>query len=356
MQDVLFHTQGAFGIITLNRSKALNALTTDMCLLISDQLTRWQDDSAIAAVMIKSDSERAFCAGGDIRFLYQSHADNKIELADAFIYHEYHLNRQIAEYPKPYVALLDGLTMGGGVGLSVHGSHRIASEKVIWAMPETAIGLFPDIGASFFLSRLGTVGTYLGLTGNRITAEILLNLGLIEAIVPSTRMETLAQQLCELKPHTDIYAQIDHCIASFHESTGIRGYPHQQYIEDCFGLSTVEAMIDTLQTLGHEPWAIQTYQELLLRSPTSLKITLAALERGKNMDLAACLAQEQRLAYRCLRERDLFEGIRAAVIDKDQSPHWHPAHLNEVTSAVVNSYFDSPVNLWDNTARSVNGK
>jgi enoyl-CoA hydratase len=344
MQDVLFHTQGALGIITLNRPKALNALTPAMFQAIAAELRRWAHDDSITAVVICGEGERAFCAGGDIRYLYQSRQEQQIELADHFIIDEYRLNYQIATYPKPYISLTHGVTMGGGIGVSVYGQRRYASDNLVWAMPETSIGLFPDIGASYFLSRLGAVGMYLALTGAKVNAASLMSIDLVDAVIPHANFAKLLPALCELDLSEDPLARIDAFMTNIPKSEA-QSFPERAVINACFNQDSVEAIMQTLLDEG-SAFATQTMNDLKRRSPTSLKITFEAMKRGKNLDLREALAQECSMTYHCFRSHDLFEGIRAAVIDKDGQPKWQPASLSEVSSEDVAAYFESPVSLW----------
>lgn len=344
MQDVLFHTQSALGIITLNRPKALNALTPAMFQAIAAELRRWEHDNSITAVAICGEGERAFCAGGDIRYLYQSRQDQQIERADQFISDEYHLNYQIASYPKPYISLIHGITMGGGIGVSVYGQRRYASDNLVWAMPETTIGLFPDIGASYFLSRLGAIGMYLALTGTKINAAILQTLDLVDAVIPHANFAKLLPALCELDLSQDPLARIDAFMRGVTTAES-QNLPEESLINACFNQDSVEGIMQALLDEG-SAFATQTLNDLKRRSPTSLKITFEALKRGAHMDLRQALAQECSMTYRCFRSHDLFEGIRAAVIDKDGQPQWQPASLTDVSERDVASYFESPVSLW----------
>lgn len=346
MQDVLFHTQGSVGIITLNRPKALNALTVPMFHAMHEKLNSWATDHAISVVIIQGEGERAFCAGGDIRYLYQCKQED-LTLADQFIYHEYHLNELIASYKKPFISLIHGLTMGGGIGVSIYGKRRYAADNLVWAMPETAIGLFPDIGASCFLSRLGHIGMYLALTGARLDAGSLQALGLVDAVVSQDNFKTLLPTICELDLTHDPLATIDTMMQSI-------ATPKQTQLQDLELLATyfsgdsVEAIIQTL-TNANTDLARQLLTYLNKCSPTSLKITFEAQKRGKNLNLKAALAQEYSMAYRCFRTHDFFEGVRAAIIDKDGQAKWQPDNLAKVTDEDVLQYFNSPVSLWTDT-------
>lgn len=345
MQDVLFHTQGAVGIITLNRPKALNALTTPMYLAIRQQLDNWATDDTIAVVAIRGEGERAFCAGGDIRYLYQCKQEQDISLADAFIYHEYHLNEMIASYKKPFLALIHGLTMGGGIGVSIYGKRRYATDNLVWSMPETAIGLFPDIGASFFLSRLGDIGMYLALTGRRLDAGSLQAIGLVDEVFSQNNFRILLPSIFELDLAHDPLTTIDNMLRTFAKPKQTQFDEQTLLLAPYFSGDSVETIMQTLADANTD-LTKEVLNDLNKRSPTSLKITFEAQKRGKHLDLKGAFAQEYSMAYRCFRTHDFFEGVRAAIIDKDGQAKWQPDTLAKVTHEDVLQYFDSPVSLW----------
>ena len=331
--EVLFETRGRAGIVTLNRPAALNALTLAMVRRIHPQLAAWATDPGVHRVVIRAAGERAFCAGGDIRQLYDwGRAGDPRFLA--FYREEYLLNAFIKSYPKPYVALVDGIVMGGGVGVSVHGSHRVATERTVFAMPETGIGLFPDVGGTFFLPRCpGETGMYLGLTGSRLKAADCLYAGIATHYVPHDRLDELTRRLCSG----------DSVEASLAAVAGEPAEPgslamHRGVIDRHFLRHSVE---DILASLDGEPgeWAARTAAAMRSKSPTSLKICFRQLRAGLTLDFAGCMRLEYRIVNRIPLGHDFFEGIRAVVVDKDQRPAWRPASLAEVSAAAVDAYF-----------------
>lgn len=341
-RDILFELRGAVGVVLLNRPQALNALTLAMFEAFDRQLSRWAVDPAVAAVLVKGAGERAFCAGGDVRALTQAGQAGEPLTADLFRT-EYTLNRRIKRWPKAYIALLDGVAMGGGVGVSVHGSHRVASERMIMAMPETRIGLFPDIGASHFLSRLpGALGKYLGLTGARMTAADALSLGLATHFVTSDRLPELEAALVAADwSGTDPRAVASATIERFASDPGASPLAARRAVIDrCFAAESVAAILDALKVEGGD-WATRTLADLASCSPTSLKITFEALRRGAGLDFDQVMVMEYRLSQACMAGHDFYEGIRAVVIDKDNAPAWEPDRLEAVTPELVEAYFRS---------------
>lgn len=337
--NIQFQKINQIGLITLNRPNALNALTLDMCIQMREQLIEWQIDKNVKAVIVNTANNRAFCAGGDIRRLYELGKQDPA-LALPFFWHEYRLNWYIFNFPKPYISLLNGITMGGGMGISVNGSHRIATENLLMAMPETGIGFTPDVGASYFLSHCpGYSGFYLGLTGNKITAGDAYYLGLANYFVPSHYLNILCNSLIGLRFEQDAQQEIANVIERFSTTPPLSSLAlHQAQIDACFSKKTVEEIIAALRSHNGD-WCRETEKILLTRSPTSLKVTLESLQRGKSLDFTDCLTQEYRLGGHFLNSHDLFEGIRAAIIDKDRKPHWQPAELSDVTSENVQKYF-----------------
>jgi enoyl-CoA hydratase len=335
MSDVTFEQRGAIGLITLNRPQALNALTHAMCKAIHPQLTSWAADEAITAVVIQGAGDKAFCAGGDVVGL---HTAGKVGAADweQFFYDEYRLNNAISTFPKPYIALLDGITMGGGVGLSMHGPYRVASERFLFAMPETGIGLIPDVGGTHILAHLpGQIGLYLGLTGARLKAADAVALGLCTHFTPSDQIPALLDAL--IAQPQDVAS----VLARFNQSAGEAPLLAQQAMIDThFGSGTVEAIMTSL-CLGGD-WEIGVRDSLLKLSPTSMKLSHRAILEGKGQSLAACLAREYRIVCQIKFGTDFFEGVRAALIDKDRKPVWKPAALGDVTEALLAPYFEAP--------------
>jgi len=330
--EVLFEVRGRAGIITLNRPKALNALSLTMVRAIHPQLLAWADDPAVERIIIRGAGDKAFCAGGDIRKLHDWGRAKEPEFL-AFYGEEYRLNACIKHYPKPYIALLDGITMGGGVGLSVHGSHRIGTEKLTFAMPETGIGLFPDVGGSYFLPRCpGELGMYLGLTGARTKLADALYAGIVTHATSSAALPALLDDLVEAD-------DIDAAIARHQVDPGEPPLAAQrEAIDRLFAGSSVEEIIAALEADGSD-WARAQAASLATKSPTSMKVTFQQLRYGASLSFDECMRMEYRMVHRVLHDHDFFEGVRAVIIDKDQQPKWQPATLAEVDASAVDAYF-----------------
>lgn len=345
--DIIFSVMpgqgGNVGKIYLNRPESLNALTLTMVIAIKEQLKQWEQDHTIKAVIIAGAGERAFCAGGDIRSFYNLVAKgNDPGAVHRFFQHEYTMNEAIFRFPKPYIAFLDGVTMGGGVGVSLHGSHSIATERLLWAMPETGIGFFPDIGAGYHLARLsGNVGEYLALTGDRLPASDAFHLHLVKAIVHSASLQDLEQQICATDFGPLDLSAVTRIITPFHQHRleNPQGLAlNLPIIANCFSQDSVEAIITALQTTNN-PWCEGVIKTLLTKSPTSLKVTLEHIRRCRQYNFQQVIAEDLQLSQHFLTAADFMEGIRAAVIDKDHHPHWQPASLREVEQANVQAYF-----------------
>ncbi len=331
-EEVLFERRGAVGLITLNRPKALNALTREMCIAMKAKLDEWAGDERVKTVVIRGTGERAFCAGGDIRALYEA---GKRDPASALNFYrdEYRLNATIKHYPKPYVALLHGIVMGGGVGVSVHGSHRIADQSVVFAMPETGIGMFPDVGGSYFLPRLpGEIGMYVALTGERLKSADVLYAGVANHFVPAQQTETLLSAL-EEGTSPDLVLQ------SFAESPKEAPLANtRESIDRLFSEDSVEGILAALDADGDE-WAKAVAAAIRRKSPISSKITFRQLREGRNLSFDDGMRMEFRMVSHVMRGHDFYEGVRAAIIDKDGAPQWHPNTLAQVSSAAVKEYF-----------------
>ncbi|MFD3664494.1 enoyl-CoA hydratase/isomerase family protein [Streptomyces sp. NPDC058659] len=333
--DVLLRTEGRAGFITLNRPRAINALTHTMVLAVDRALTAWEHDPAVTTVVVEGAGERGLCAGGDIRAIHDdARADGTA--SEAFWRDEYRLNARIARYPKPYVAFMDGIVMGGGVGVSAHGSVRVVTERSRVAMPETGIGLVPDVGGTYLLGRApGELGTHLALTGTPIGAADALLTGLADHVVPFAGLTALARDLTRLPADEAV---------SRHAVTPPPGVLAEQrgWIDACYDAGTVEAIVERLFETG-VPDAKEAATTLLAKSPTALKATLATLRRSRALaTLEEVLDLEFRVSCTALTTPDLVEGIRAQVVDKDRDPHWNPPTLPEVTDADVARYFTPP--------------
>lgn len=331
MSEVLIHRQGEAGRITLNRPEALHALNEPMCRAIHDALLRWADDPSVALVVVDhAAGTRGFCAGGDIRMLADSGAGDG-SAARAFFAAEYRMNVLIQAYPKPYVAFLDGVTMGGGVGLSVHGSHRVATERTTFAMPETGIGLFPDVGGGWFLPRLGPpLGMWLALTGERLKGGDVAAAGIATHYAESCVVEALKNALCE--GGLEMLEAMDWDAAAAFA-------PHEAAMSRCFSAPSVEEIFARLAAEPGE-WAKAQLATLRTRSPQTLKVAHRQLTLGlKLRDFQDNMRMEYRIACRVVHRADFQEGVRAVIVDKDNAPKWSPATLDGVTEAILDEIF-----------------
>lgn len=339
--DVLLERQGSLGWIRLNRASSLNSLTLDMIRSIAVALDRFQADAGIAAVLISGEGARGFCAGGDIRALRESGLKQD-GTAETFWREEYRLNRRIARFSKPYVAIMDGITMGGGVGLSAHGSHRIVTERSRVAMPEVGIGYVPDVGGSWLLSREPSgVGMYLGLTGRSVGAQDAIYAGLADWEVPSSTLGQLIEALAGLEPGVDPDTVRD--VISPYSVAGMASLMAQTSTVRAMAKDGLEAILAALHEDGSE-FARDTGATLLTRSPTSLEIAYQLLRRGRtSASLEECLERELAAALLVLSGHDFYEGVRAAVIDKDRDPRWAPASLEAVDRATIARCLSEPL-------------
>lgn len=345
-QDVIFKEYpgigGNLGLITLNRPKLLNAITLGMCQQINQMLIKWSTAEHIKAIVILGTGDRAFSAGGDIKYLYDKGSNQEYDAVRDFFSEEYRLNHRIHNYPKPFIALLDGITMGGGVGVSIHGSHRVVTERFLFAMPETGIGFFPDIGGTYFLSRCpGEIGTYLGLTGSRLNAAEAIHAEIADHLISSNHLTELLAQLAKARFNKDPFTSVTEILNDYSitpETQRLAVY--REMIDECFCFDSVEEIMTALQSQNRE-WHHDTFKEILKKSPTSLKVSLAALRKGITLDFDICMQMEFRLCQHFLRSHDFYEGVRAVLIDRDNKPMWQPNRLGEISDADVNVYFDA---------------
>ncbi|XP_036870977.1 3-hydroxyisobutyryl-CoA hydrolase, mitochondrial isoform X1 [Manis javanica] len=342
--EVLLERRGCAGVITLNRPKFLNALTLNMIRQIYPQLKKWEQDPETFLIIIKGAGGKAFCAGGDIKAVSEAGKANK-KIVQDFFREEYMLNNAVDSCQKPYVALIHGITMGGGVGVSVHGEFRVATEKSLFAMPETAIGLFPDVGGGYFLPRLqGKLGYFLALTGFRLKGRDVYTAGIATHFVDSEKLGTLEEDLVALKsPSKENIADLlktYHTKSKIDQNKSFILEEHMDKINSWFSAYTVEQILENLQQDGSS-FALEQLKVINKMSPTSLKITLRQLMEGSSKTLPEVLTMEYRLSQACMRGHDFHEGVRAVLIDKDQSPKWKPADLKEVTDEDLNNYFKS---------------
>lgn len=331
--------QGNIGLMLLKRPKALHALTQDMIDIMTMHLLQWQQDPNVHAVILQAEQSKAFCAGGDIRHIYELRGDLAQQLN--FFEREYRLNQLIHGFSKPYIALMDGITMGGGVGIALHGSHPVAGPHFSFAMPETGIGFFPDIGASHILAQCpGQFGFYLGLSGDQINAKDALALNLVKAIVPTDDLPKLVKALSATDLSHDAHQAVDACIATFAEKPVASTLAKKQEgIDACFIPDSMERIMDRLMH-RKEVWYQDLHERMQSKSPLSLKVSCQQLRLAKNKSLAACLDMDGRLVRHFLQDQDFYEGVRAVIVDKDKRPCWQPMTMSEVTPMMVNRYFE----------------
>lgn len=339
--DLLLETVKGKGVITLNRPKILNVFNLSMIRRIHQQLEEWDSDDSTSLVIIKGAGDKAFCAGGDIKVVTESGRKGDGYSVDLFR-EEYSLNYKMAMMKKPLIAIVNGIAMGGGVGLSVHGRYRVATERAMFAMPETAIGLFPDAGAGYVLPRMkGRLGTFLGLTGHRLKGKDTLHAGYATHYVESAKVGDLEQALLELKnPSAE---KVDEIVNHYHDKCQIdRDKPfslasHQEDIDRLFSGDTVEEIFEALRQDRSE-WALKQLEILRKMSPTSLKLGLHLLREGAKLDMAAVMTLEYRMSQGCMRGHDFYEGVRALLVDKDGNPQWNPAKVEDVTAEILDDH------------------
>jgi enoyl-CoA hydratase len=337
--DLIARREGAAGIIRLNRPKTINAVTLEMFRDIDKALDAFEADPAVAVIVLEGAGERGLCAGGDIRALWE---DSKVggDLGKVLWREEYILNARIAKFEKPYVAFMDGIVMGGGVGLSAHSRHRVVTERTKLAMPEVGLGFFPDVGGTFLLSRApGEIGTYFGLTGQTMNGPDAIYARFADAVVASSKLAALREALTKVRPGTTS-GEVENLIDGF--ATGETSGPvaaMQPKIDAWFAHDRMEDIVASLQRDGSE-LAQSTLKTLNEKSPRGMVVTLklVRLARGAS-SLEQCLVREYRAALEVFRSDDFREGVRAAVIDKDRNPKWSPARIEDVTPAMVAPYF-----------------
>lgn len=332
-EEIRFEIVGQAGVVTLTRPKALNALTAKMVHALAAALDAWEKDDAIRLVLVRGEG-RAFCAGGDIMDVYR--AGKAGERHVGFFGDEYRMNAQLARFPKPYVALIDGIVMGGGVGISAHGSHRVMTENAIVAMPEVGIGFFPDVGGSHVLSRLpGSFGMYMALTGNRVRYGDALAVGLATQAIRAESQQDLIDAFTAS-------GEVDAVLSRFHvdvpPETDAATFAA---IERHFSQESLESVLASLKAEAEagDDFAAKTLATMLSRSPTSLKVTWRQIRRGAGLSMDDCMRMEFRVLNRMLDGHDFYEGIRAALVDKGSAPVWNPPALEAVSDAAAEAYF-----------------
>jgi enoyl-CoA hydratase/carnithine racemase len=323
--DVLFQVADGVGKATLNRPEQLNALTLDMIRALDDKLGQWAGDASIRAVMIFGAGDRAFCAGGDIRALYDAGKGSDRSLLSEFFWHEYRMNYRIATYPKQLIAVMDGLIMGGGAGIGLNAPVRVATERAIFSMPECAIGLFPDVGAAHFLQRCpGQIGLFLALTGLRLRTAGLSYTGLVTDTVPAVRAAELMPETISINNKSTREADIAKL---------------QPAIDVCFSLNTLDAVITALKNRG-DAGSRDSLNLMAQSSPTSLRVTFDHMHRMRGKDLGEVLKEDWRICQHMMAGAEFFEGVRAVLIERDNKPRWQPAQLLGMSADIVARHFE----------------
>lgn len=335
--EIIVELIGKAGVITLNRSKALNAINVPMICTLTETLEQWQADNKVEFVIIQSNNPRSFCAGGDIRAVYRARLQDDFSFCDTIFREEYQLNYMLSRYPKPYISLINGICMGGGMGVSVHGSHRIVTENAILAMPETGIGFFPDVGASYFLNQCpGEMGTFMGIVGEKINGADAIYANLATHYVSSAKLPELQHRLLNAESREEALTIIETLKEKAPASTLAQ---YQDIIDRCFTGDTVEKIMKNLES-SNRPETSRWLLTLDKRSPVSQKVSLELLRRNRGKSLRECLAVEFRLSQKFAHNYDFIEGVRALLVDKDNDPNWQPRYLSQVTQEMVDSYFE----------------
>ena len=349
-KEIIAQKENGIVTVTLNRPEALNALTLEMVRLLSFALSRWEKDDKVKAVVFRGAGDRAFCAGGDVKATYALGMRYRRGMADEriitlFYAEEYRLNRQLFHYKKPLFVFMNGITMGGGFGIAGPCHFRIATEKTVLSMPETNIGFFPDVGSTWFLNRCpGETGAYLALTGNPINADDAAWSELATHLIPSSSLQSCMDAIEKKIQETSIPEALEDALKDL-SVTPAKGdlQKNRQRIDECFKYNTIEDILAALNRDGSD-WAKKTSETIQSRSPTSLKISLAHLRQGKTDDFNTIIARDFILAQHFMKGHDFYEGVRAALIDKDKSPHWDPTRLSDVTDETLKKYF-APADL-----------
>lgn len=348
-EDVIMTRLDDKGVLTMNRPKVLNALSISMIRKMTAQIKKWEEESSVSMIIIKGTGGKSFCCGGDLREVTDA-GRTLSSLSVQYFFEEYTLDYLTEAVRVPWIALIDGITMGAGVGLSVHGRYRVATERTLFAMPETAIGLFPDVGGGHFLPRLpGKLGMYLALTGFRLKGRDVQRIGIATHFVDSSQLANLEQDLLSLRSAKP--SDIDNVLQSYHDKCTIDREtpfvlePHIDKINALFVGKTLEEIFDNLRR-DDSDWSRAQLNILGKMSPTSMKVTFRQMVEGAHLTLAQDLKMEYRLSQRFIRDKDFYEGVRAIVVDKDQNPRWEPARIEDVTDEKVNWYF-SPLDYQE---------
>lgn len=337
--EILTSVQGGLGVITLNRPKAVNALSYNMIGLLDEALTRFEHNDDVHAVLIQGAGDRGLCSGGDVVSIHDNAVKNDLEASAPFFRDEYTLNSRIYEYPKPYIAIMNGLVLGGGVGVSAPGSHRVATDSTKLGMPEVGIGFTPDVGGSYFLAKApDNLGRYMALTASHVTGADAVYAGMADVHVPDDQIASLIERLEEISGPE----QVDSVLAEFNQPGKSVLELESPWINQIFGAPTVEDIVAGTASIAEQGNEVaQKAQRALQRhSPTGLKVSLEAIRRASDLTFAQVLVQDLRTTMHAMEGTDLAEGIRAQIIDKDRNPQWDPANLTDVTDEVVQGFFE----------------
>lgn len=339
-EEIIFSTsENGIGTILLNRPRALNSLSFEMVIKIREKLIEWATDENVHIVLMKGAGERAFCAGGDIKSLYEAqNSDAQLQKMDDFFATEYKMDLEVANYKKPIIALLDGIVMGGGIGLSYGATIKVVTNQTVWAMPETTIGFFPDVGASYFLNKApGFIGRYLALTAEQLNATDALYVNVVTHFISNEKLDSFIQQLEEIDLDN---LNIQTLLKKFTSTPQAEGKLAnlQDEIDRHFKHETVESIIQSLEN-SDTPFANKTREMLLSKSPLSLKVTLKKMIDDEHKSLDDCLASDFILTSHFLRHKDFYEGIRSVVIDKDSQPDYQYKTLSSVSNELVDRFF-----------------
>ena len=339
MDEVLIEKINSTIVCTLNREKVLNALNLNMVRLIAENISNWENDENISGVLIKGAGEKSFCAGGDIVSVYHKKNDPESSLSYDFFKEEYLLNFEISKFNKPWISLLNGIAMGGGLGLSVHGSHRIVSEKTITAMPETAIGLFPDVGGGYFLSRMkGFLGTFLALTGNTLNGQDTIYSGIGTNFLEDKNISIFTNELLNLKKYN--FDTLNNLLFKYDIKDKITSTLENyiELIDKNFSKSNIKEVFKSLSSQGSK-WCDSQLGILTKKSPTSMGVALKQLRLSENLNLKDCLSMEFRICQSMMNKHDFYEGVRANLVDKDRNPQWKPRSVDELDNSFLDDHF-----------------
>ncbi len=339
MEEIIINKHNSTIILTLNRERVLNALNLNMVRILYKNIFAWKNDDSVSGILIKGAGDKSFCAGGDIVSVYHEKNNKGNTLSHDFFKEEYLLNYEISNFGKPWVSILNGIAMGGGLGLSVHGSHRIISEKTIAAMPETAIGLFPDVGGGYFLSRMkDSLGVYLALTGNTINADNAIYTGIGTNLLENKLIDIFIKELLKLEKYT--IEDVNHLLLTYDNKNNINPTFEKERanINKFFSKSSIQEIFENLEN-DKSQWASNQFNILKKKSPTSMAVAHKQLALAKDMSLKDCLIMEFRICQAMMSKNDFYEGVRSNLVDKDRSPSWNPKTVFDLTPDIIEDHF-----------------